>query len=85
MRAKRADPGWPLLVRLLPRPEPSRHEPYALNMSPEELEEYAMLTMEPEQWSEFQGRLWMEAFGRGELVSTGVPGIDDFLRRQRRA
>ena len=54
-------------------------------MSPEELEEYAMLTMEPEQWSEFQGRLWMEAFGRGELVSTGVPGIDDFLRRQRRA
>ena len=72
-------------MRLLPRPEPSRHEPYALNMSPEELEEYAMLTMEPEQWSEFQGRLWMEAFGRGELVSTGVPGIDDFLRRQRRA
>jgi len=52
-------------------------------MSPEELEEYAMLTMEPEQWSEFQGRLWVEAIGRGDLPVTGIPGIDDFMRRQR--
>ena len=63
MRAKRAAPEWPLLARLLPRPEPSRYEPYALNMHPEELEEYAMLTMEPEQWSEFQGRLWWRPSG----------------------
>lgn len=54
-------------------------------MNPEELEEYAMLTMEPEQWSELQGRLWVEAIGRGDLPVTGIPGIDDFMRRQRGA